>query len=162
MMGAGQTNEPACSFSNPVPSRISLISLSFHIFALCCFSLSYDASVFNTDEVLLCCVFILRLTFPRGHFPRLAECAHFHYETVDFGNVQVRPKIRTLCVLQQRVAMFSNCVFGSSSVALFDEFLHKCISLEMRCGSPINTLICPLQRVPPSFLHFLLFPEMSH
>lgn len=34
----------------------------------------------------------LRLTFPRGHFPRLAECAHFHYETVDFGNVQVSPE----------------------------------------------------------------------
>ncbi|XP_023258078.1 rho GTPase-activating protein 32-like isoform X1 [Seriola lalandi dorsalis] len=30
-----------------------------------------------------------KLTFPRGHFPRLAECAHFHYETVDFGNVQL-------------------------------------------------------------------------
>uniref|UniRef100_A0A8C7G7H5 Rho GTPase activating protein 32a n=1 Tax=Oncorhynchus kisutch TaxID=8019 RepID=A0A8C7G7H5_ONCKI len=30
-----------------------------------------------------------RLTFPRGHFPRLAECAHFHYETVDFGTVQL-------------------------------------------------------------------------
>uniref|UniRef100_A0A3B4WF42 Uncharacterized protein n=1 Tax=Seriola lalandi dorsalis TaxID=1841481 RepID=A0A3B4WF42_SERLL len=44
--------------------------------------------VLNTDELLLCCV-VYRLTFPRGHFPRLAECAHFHYETVDFGNVQV-------------------------------------------------------------------------
>ncbi|TNN01710.1 hypothetical protein fugu_011092 [Takifugu bimaculatus] len=31
---------------------------------------------------------VKKLTFPRGHFPRLAECAHFHYETVDFGNVQ--------------------------------------------------------------------------
>ncbi|XP_051253749.1 rho GTPase-activating protein 32 [Dicentrarchus labrax] len=30
-----------------------------------------------------------KLTFPRGHFPMLAECAHFHYETVDFGNVQL-------------------------------------------------------------------------
>ncbi|KAA8594070.1 hypothetical protein FQN60_004904 [Etheostoma spectabile] len=30
-----------------------------------------------------------KLTFPRGHFPRLEECAHFHYETVDFGNVQL-------------------------------------------------------------------------
>uniref|UniRef100_A0A8C8JEF3 Rho GTPase-activating protein 32-like n=1 Tax=Oncorhynchus tshawytscha TaxID=74940 RepID=A0A8C8JEF3_ONCTS len=30
-----------------------------------------------------------KLTFPRGHFPRLAECAHFHYETVDFGTVQL-------------------------------------------------------------------------
>ncbi|XP_033969110.1 rho GTPase-activating protein 32 isoform X1 [Trematomus bernacchii] len=30
-----------------------------------------------------------KLTFPRGHFPTLAECAHFHYETVDFGNIQL-------------------------------------------------------------------------
>ncbi|XP_051933397.1 rho GTPase-activating protein 32 isoform X2 [Hippocampus zosterae] len=30
-----------------------------------------------------------KLTFPRGHFPRLAECAHFHYETADFGNVEL-------------------------------------------------------------------------
>ncbi|KAM8853443.1 uncharacterized protein arhgap32a isoform 1-T1 [Synchiropus picturatus] len=32
---------------------------------------------------------VKKLTFPKGHFPRLAECAHFHYETVDFGNVQL-------------------------------------------------------------------------
>ncbi|KAB5550251.1 hypothetical protein PHYPO_G00051650 [Pangasianodon hypophthalmus] len=25
----------------------------------------------------------------KGHFPRLAECAHFHYENVDFGSVQL-------------------------------------------------------------------------
>lgn len=54
-------------------------------------------SVLNTDKLLrLLYIFVLflffRLTFPRGHFPRLAECAHFHYETVDFGNVQVRPE----------------------------------------------------------------------
>uniref|UniRef100_A0A3P8WB10 Rho GTPase activating protein 32a n=1 Tax=Cynoglossus semilaevis TaxID=244447 RepID=A0A3P8WB10_CYNSE len=30
-----------------------------------------------------------KLTFPRGHFPRLEECAHFHYENVDFGNIQL-------------------------------------------------------------------------
>ncbi|KAL0973246.1 hypothetical protein UPYG_G00200970 [Umbra pygmaea] len=30
-----------------------------------------------------------KLTFPRGHFPRLAECAHFHYDAVDFGAVQL-------------------------------------------------------------------------
>ncbi|KAF7669827.1 hypothetical protein LDENG_00134140 [Lucifuga dentata] len=30
-----------------------------------------------------------KLTFPRGHFPRLAECAHFHYETVDFGTIEL-------------------------------------------------------------------------
>ncbi|XP_068441041.1 rho GTPase-activating protein 32 isoform X2 [Clinocottus analis] len=32
---------------------------------------------------------VKKLTFPKGHFPRLAECAHFHYDTVDFGNVQL-------------------------------------------------------------------------
>uniref|UniRef100_A0A3B4A9G5 Uncharacterized protein n=1 Tax=Periophthalmus magnuspinnatus TaxID=409849 RepID=A0A3B4A9G5_9GOBI len=35
------------------------------------------------------CALFCRLTFPRGHFPKLAECAHFHYETVDFGTAQV-------------------------------------------------------------------------
>uniref|UniRef100_A0A287CZM9 Rho GTPase activating protein 33 n=4 Tax=Marmotini TaxID=337730 RepID=A0A287CZM9_ICTTR len=27
-----------------------------------------------------------RLSAPRGPFPRLADCAHFHYENVDFGH----------------------------------------------------------------------------
>lgn len=40
----------------------------------------------HTDE-LLC---LSRLPLSKGHFPRLAECAHFHYENVDFGSVQVR------------------------------------------------------------------------
>uniref|UniRef100_A0A672KHZ8 Rho GTPase-activating protein 32 n=2 Tax=Sinocyclocheilus grahami TaxID=75366 RepID=A0A672KHZ8_SINGR len=39
----------------------------------------------NTDELFLCC----RLSLTKGHFPRLAECAHFHYENVDFGSVQL-------------------------------------------------------------------------
>lgn len=29
-----------------------------------------------------------RLSITRAHFPKLAECAHFHYETVDFGHIQ--------------------------------------------------------------------------
>uniref|UniRef100_A0A8C1YPN0 Rho GTPase-activating protein 32 n=1 Tax=Cyprinus carpio TaxID=7962 RepID=A0A8C1YPN0_CYPCA len=29
------------------------------------------------------------LTSPHGHFPKLAECAHFHYENVDFGTIQL-------------------------------------------------------------------------
>ncbi|XP_058865930.1 rho GTPase-activating protein 32-like [Acipenser ruthenus] len=33
---------------------------------------------------------IKKLTFTKGHFPKLAECAHFHYENVDFGTIQVR------------------------------------------------------------------------
>lgn len=35
------------------------------------------------------CVFF-RLSFTKGHFPKLAECAHFHYENVDFGTLQVK------------------------------------------------------------------------
>uniref|UniRef100_F7E3Y3 Rho GTPase activating protein 33 n=1 Tax=Ornithorhynchus anatinus TaxID=9258 RepID=F7E3Y3_ORNAN len=30
-----------------------------------------------------------RLSTPRGPFPRLADCAHFHYENVDFGQIQL-------------------------------------------------------------------------
>lgn len=46
-------------------------------------------AVWNTNWACCTVFFLFRLTFPRGHFPRLAECAHFHYENVDFGNVQV-------------------------------------------------------------------------
>lgn len=70
---------------------MGLIPLSFPSLALLCFSLYHGFSVLNTDELLFFLGFF-RLTFPRGHFPRLAECAHFHYETVDFGNVQVSPE----------------------------------------------------------------------
>ncbi|KYO30362.1 rho GTPase-activating protein 33-like [Alligator mississippiensis] len=30
-----------------------------------------------------------RLSAAQSHFPKLAECAHFHYEAVDFGNIQL-------------------------------------------------------------------------
>ncbi|XP_016356830.1 rho GTPase-activating protein 32-like [Sinocyclocheilus anshuiensis] len=32
---------------------------------------------------------VKKLSLTKGHFPRLAECAHFHYEIVDFGSVQL-------------------------------------------------------------------------
>ncbi|XP_041090816.1 rho GTPase-activating protein 32 isoform X2 [Polyodon spathula] len=32
---------------------------------------------------------IKKLTFTKGHFPKLAECAHFHYENVDLGTIQL-------------------------------------------------------------------------
>ncbi|KAG7322115.1 hypothetical protein KOW79_014973 [Hemibagrus wyckioides] len=32
---------------------------------------------------------VKKLPLSKGHFPRLAECAHFHYENVDFGSVQL-------------------------------------------------------------------------
>uniref|UniRef100_A0A663LUU3 Uncharacterized protein n=1 Tax=Athene cunicularia TaxID=194338 RepID=A0A663LUU3_ATHCN len=38
---------------------------------------------------LMGCDAFHRLSFTKGHFPKMAECAHFHYENVDFGNIQV-------------------------------------------------------------------------
>uniref|UniRef100_A0A8C4QND4 Uncharacterized protein n=1 Tax=Eptatretus burgeri TaxID=7764 RepID=A0A8C4QND4_EPTBU len=32
---------------------------------------------------------LCRLAIPKGHFPRLVDCAHFHYDTVDFGAIQL-------------------------------------------------------------------------
>uniref|UniRef100_A0A8D0G6F1 Rho GTPase-activating protein 32 n=1 Tax=Sphenodon punctatus TaxID=8508 RepID=A0A8D0G6F1_SPHPU len=32
---------------------------------------------------------VKKLSFTKGHFPKMAECAHFHYENVDFGNIQI-------------------------------------------------------------------------
>uniref|UniRef100_A0AAZ3NU54 Rho GTPase-activating protein 32-like n=1 Tax=Oncorhynchus tshawytscha TaxID=74940 RepID=A0AAZ3NU54_ONCTS len=32
---------------------------------------------------------VKKLSFTKGHFPMLAECAHFHYENVDFGTIQL-------------------------------------------------------------------------
>ncbi|KAM3868729.1 rho GTPase-activating protein 32 [Diretmus argenteus] len=32
---------------------------------------------------------VKKLCFTKGHFPKLAECAHFHYENVDFGTIQL-------------------------------------------------------------------------
>ncbi|XP_056329805.1 rho GTPase-activating protein 32 isoform X1 [Danio aesculapii] len=32
---------------------------------------------------------VKKLSLTKGHFPKLAECAHFHYENVDFGSVQL-------------------------------------------------------------------------
>ncbi|XP_069750493.1 rho GTPase-activating protein 32 isoform X2 [Narcine bancroftii] len=31
----------------------------------------------------------MMLAITKGHFPKLAECAHFHYENVDFGSIQL-------------------------------------------------------------------------
>ncbi|XP_048418074.1 rho GTPase-activating protein 32-like isoform X2 [Stegostoma tigrinum] len=32
---------------------------------------------------------VKKMAFMKGHFPKLAECAHFHYENVDFGSIQL-------------------------------------------------------------------------
>ncbi|KAM9853590.1 rho GTPase-activating protein 32 [Aulostomus maculatus] len=82
-----------------------------------------------------------KLTFPRGHFPRLAECAHFHYETVDFGNVQLAfaegqsegPKAgldsKELVFLVQVTCQARNWLVKRSyeDFRVLDKHLHLCI-----------------------------------
>uniref|UniRef100_A0A7N6BNG9 Rho GTPase-activating protein 32 n=1 Tax=Anabas testudineus TaxID=64144 RepID=A0A7N6BNG9_ANATE len=47
-------------------------------------------NVKNTNQsVCVFVYFLFRLCFTKGHFPKLAECAHFHYENVDFGTIQL-------------------------------------------------------------------------
>lgn len=156
MTGLPQTDKSACYISNR-----GLICP--FLFPLCCsfhfaFSLHHSDTVLNTDGLLLCCV-VYRLTFPRGHFPRLAECAHFHYETVDFGNVQVSPEI-TVWLLQQRVTIFRNCVFGSSSADIFVNYSKN--ALLLKCNVVIKSVslfVCYGQSHPHNCI-FLPFPEM--
>ncbi|XP_018523766.1 LOW QUALITY PROTEIN: rho GTPase-activating protein 32-like [Lates calcarifer] len=82
-----------------------------------------------------------KLTFPRGHFPRLAECAHFHYETVDFGNIQLAfadgqsegPKAgldsKELVFLVQITCQGRNWLVKRSyeDFRVLDKHLHLCI-----------------------------------
>ncbi|XP_017726634.1 PREDICTED: rho GTPase-activating protein 32-like [Rhinopithecus bieti] len=44
----------------------------------------------STTPGLMGCDNIHRLPFTKGHFPKMAECAHFHYENVEFGSIQAR------------------------------------------------------------------------
>uniref|UniRef100_A0A8C6TMH1 Rho GTPase-activating protein 32 n=1 Tax=Neogobius melanostomus TaxID=47308 RepID=A0A8C6TMH1_9GOBI len=49
------------------------------------FKLDLQSGDNQTVSRVLC----FRLNFTKGHFPKLAECAHFHYENVDFGTIQL-------------------------------------------------------------------------
>eukprot|EP00069_Balaena_mysticetus_P019465 bmy_12299T0 len=54
-----------------------------------------------------------RLSAPRGPFPRLADCAHFHYENVDFGHIQGRswPVLRSYDDFRSLDAHLHRCIF---------------------------------------------------
>ncbi|XP_061734062.1 LOW QUALITY PROTEIN: rho GTPase-activating protein 32 [Nerophis ophidion] len=84
---------------------------------------------------------VKKLTFPRGHFPRLEDCAHFHYETVDFGNVELAfaegqsegPKAgqdaKELLFLVQITCQARNWMVKRSyeDFRVLDKHLHLCI-----------------------------------
>ncbi|XP_056139271.1 rho GTPase-activating protein 32 [Lampris incognitus] len=81
------------------------------------------------------------LTFPRGHFPRLAECAHFHYETVDFGSVQLAfaeeqgERLKAALDTKEPVFLVQICCQSRSWLVkrsyedfrVLDKHLHLCI-----------------------------------
>uniref|UniRef100_A0A8C2IS01 Rho GTPase activating protein 32a n=1 Tax=Cyprinus carpio TaxID=7962 RepID=A0A8C2IS01_CYPCA len=65
---------------------------------------------------------VKKLSLTKGHFPRLAECAHFHYEIVDFGSVQVRVLGMTV------LPIFTwNVRRSYEEFRVLDKHLHLCI-----------------------------------
>ncbi|MBN3302539.1 RHG32 protein, partial [Amia calva] len=84
---------------------------------------------------------IKKLSFTKGHFPKLAECAHFHYENVDFGTVQLaladeqNEVTRNGCESRELVYLVQICCQGRSWIVkrsyedfrVLDKHLHLCI-----------------------------------
>uniref|UniRef100_A0A3B3UGU8 Rho GTPase activating protein 32 n=1 Tax=Poecilia latipinna TaxID=48699 RepID=A0A3B3UGU8_9TELE len=78
---------------------------------------------------------VKKLSFTKGHFPKLAECAHFHYENVDFGTIQLALEAASG---SDRCACVCVCVLflkGRSWIVkrsyedfrVLDKHLHLCI-----------------------------------
>ncbi|KAM9175313.1 rho GTPase-activating protein 32 [Mergus octosetaceus] len=90
---------------------------------------------------LMGCDAFHRLSFTKGHFPRMAECAHFHYENVDFGNIQLslpeeqNEMTRNGCESKELVYLVQISCQGRSWIVkrsyedfrVLDKHLHLCI-----------------------------------
>uniref|UniRef100_A0A803YR02 Rho GTPase activating protein 32 n=1 Tax=Meleagris gallopavo TaxID=9103 RepID=A0A803YR02_MELGA len=84
---------------------------------------------------------VKKLSFTKGHFPKMAECAHFHYENVDFGNIQLSlPEeqsevMRNGCESKELVYLVQISCQGKSWIVkrsyedfrVLDKHLHLCI-----------------------------------
>ncbi|XP_064207120.1 rho GTPase-activating protein 32 isoform X2 [Anguilla rostrata] len=84
---------------------------------------------------------VKKLSFTKGHFPKLAECAHFHYENVDFGTIQLaladeqNEVTRNGFELKELVYLVQICCQGRSWIVrrsyedfrVLDKHLHLCI-----------------------------------
>ncbi|KAJ8280633.1 hypothetical protein GJAV_G00057160 [Gymnothorax javanicus] len=84
---------------------------------------------------------VKKLSFTKGHFPKLAECAHFHYENVDFGTIQLslaeeqNEVTRNGQELKELVYLVQICCQGRSWIVkrsyedcrILDKHLHLCI-----------------------------------
>ncbi|XP_072558251.1 rho GTPase-activating protein 32 isoform X3 [Paramormyrops kingsleyae] len=84
---------------------------------------------------------VKKLSFTKGHFPKLAECAHFHYENVDFGTIQLaladeqNEGTRNGLETKELVYLVQICCQGRSWIVkrsyedfrVLDKHLHLCI-----------------------------------
>ncbi|XP_056400134.1 rho GTPase-activating protein 32 isoform X3 [Hyla sarda] len=82
-----------------------------------------------------------RISFTKGHFPKMAECAHFHYENVDFGCIQLTlteeqsEQSRNGCESKELVFLVQVACQGRSWIVkrsyedfrVLDKHLHLCI-----------------------------------
>ncbi|XP_077775346.1 rho GTPase-activating protein 32 isoform X3 [Podarcis muralis] len=95
----------------------------------------------STNPGLMGCDSFHRLSFTKGHFPKMAECAHFHYENVDFGNIQLslpeeqNEVTRNGCESKELVYLVQIYCQGKSWIVkrsyedfrVLDKHLHLCI-----------------------------------
>ncbi|XP_040287816.1 rho GTPase-activating protein 32 isoform X2 [Bufo bufo] len=84
---------------------------------------------------------VKKISFTKGHFPKLAECAHFHYENVDFGCIQLTltedqsDQSRNGCESKELVFLVQVACQGRSWIVkrsyedfrVLDKHLHLCI-----------------------------------
>ncbi|XP_044852993.1 rho GTPase-activating protein 32 isoform X3 [Mauremys mutica] len=95
----------------------------------------------SINPELMGCDAFHRLSFTKGHFPKMAECAHFHYENVDFGNIQLslpeeqNEVTRNGCESKELVYLVQISCQGKSWIVkrsyedfrVLDKHLHLCI-----------------------------------
>ncbi|XP_012585210.1 PREDICTED: rho GTPase-activating protein 32 isoform X2 [Condylura cristata] len=84
---------------------------------------------------------VKKLPFTKGHFPKMAECAHFHYENVEFGSIQLSLSEEQIdvtkngCESKELVYLVHIACQGKSWIVkrsyedfrVLDKHLHLCI-----------------------------------
>ncbi|XP_007539569.1 rho GTPase-activating protein 32 isoform X2 [Erinaceus europaeus] len=84
---------------------------------------------------------VKKLPFTKGHFPKMAECAHFHYENVEFGSIQLalseeqNEVMKNGCESKELVYLVHIACQGKSWIVkrsyedfrVLDKHLHLCI-----------------------------------
>ncbi|XP_042639019.1 rho GTPase-activating protein 32 [Orycteropus afer afer] len=95
----------------------------------------------SNNPGLMGCDNIHRLPFTKGHFPKMAECAHFHYENVEFGSIQLSLSeeqneiTKNGCESKELVYLVQIACQGKSWIVkrsyedfrVLDKHLHLCI-----------------------------------